>query len=103
MGTQRPTGPAGDDQVARLTALIVRQQSELEAVRAQAATEALVDLAIGVLTERLRCSPGEAARQLTHLAARSGMPLAELAADVVGQRADDALALGAARPPRQQP
>ncbi|WP_338052757.1 SpoIIE family protein phosphatase [Protofrankia coriariae] len=103
VGTQRPTGPAGDDQVARLTALIVRQQGELEAVRAQAATEALVDLAIGVLTERLRCSPGEAARQLTHLAARSGMPLAELAADVVGQPAGDALVRGSAQPPRHQP
>ncbi|WP_131769375.1 SpoIIE family protein phosphatase [Candidatus Protofrankia californiensis] len=103
MATQQPTSPIGDDQVAQLTALIARQQCELEELRAQAATEALVDLATGVLSERLRCSPGEAVQQLTRLAARSGMPLVELAADVIGQPAGDALIRGAARPLRYQP
>jgi serine phosphatase RsbU (regulator of sigma subunit) len=73
------------DRVAQLTAVIVRQQQELEAFRAQAAAEALVNLAKGTLVERLHCSPGEAATQLTRLAEAAGRPLIELAADVLNQ------------------
>ena len=50
-----------------------------------AATRSVVDLARGMLMERLRCSPAEAQAQLAHLSAESGMSLAELAAQITGQ------------------
>ena len=50
-----------------------------------AAARSVVDLARGVLMERLRCSPAEAQAQLAHLSAESGTSLAELAAQITGQ------------------
>ena len=50
-----------------------------------AAGRSVVDLARGMLMERLRCSPAEAQAQLAHLSAESGMSLAELAAQITGQ------------------
>jgi hypothetical protein len=72
--------------VARLTALIARQRRDLDQMRAEAATRSLVDMAQGMLMERLGCSAVEASRQLARLAAESRTPLAELAADVTGQQ-----------------
>jgi serine phosphatase RsbU (regulator of sigma subunit) len=46
----------------------------------------VVDLARGMLMERLRCSPAEAQAQLAHLSAESGTSLAELAALITGQQ-----------------
>ncbi len=51
-----------------------------------AAARAVVDLARGMLMERLRCSPAEAQAQLAHLSAESGTSLAELAAQITGQQ-----------------
>ncbi len=50
-----------------------------------AAARSVVDLARGMLMERLRCSPAEAQAQLVHLSTESGMSLAELAAQITGQ------------------
>ncbi len=72
--------------VPRLTAVIARQRRELDRMRAQAATRSLVDMAQGMLMERLGCSAVEAGRQLARLAGESSTPLAELAADVTGQQ-----------------
>ena len=50
------------------------------------AARSVVDLARGMLMERLRCSPAEAQAQLVHLSAESGTGLAELAAQITGQQ-----------------
>ena len=63
-----------------------------------AATRSVVDLARGMLMERLRCSPAEAQAQLAHLSAESGTSLAELAAQITGQQFP-ALVTGAAAGP----
>ncbi|MGO4428344.1 ANTAR domain-containing protein, partial [Streptomyces sp. MCAF7] len=52
----------------------------------------LVELAEGVLVERLNCAPAEAAQQLRTLASEARMPLPELAADIINQAASDATA-----------
>ncbi|MGE5131384.1 MAG: SpoIIE family protein phosphatase [Gemmatimonadota bacterium] len=72
--------------VSRLTALIARQRRELDRMRAQAAARSVVDTAQGILMERLGCSAIEASGQLTRLARQAGLPVAELAAEVTGQR-----------------
>jgi serine phosphatase RsbU (regulator of sigma subunit) len=84
-GSERATG---DDRVAQLTAVIARQQRELDAARGHAAADAVVNLARGVLVERLRCSPREAAAQLTRLAEAVGTPLVEFATEILDQSGD---------------
>ncbi|WP_322752486.1 SpoIIE family protein phosphatase [Frankia sp. Cas3] len=92
MATRQAASPADDDQIAQLVALIAYQQRELQALRARSAADAMVEVAQGVLIERLRCSPAQAAHQLARLATQSGMPLVELAADVINRPADDSIA-----------
>jgi PAS domain-containing protein len=92
--------------VVRLTALIARQRRELDRMRSQAAGRSVVDMAQGLLMERLGCSAAEAGRQLAQLARESGTPLVELAAEVTGQQlarvpeqpAEDREPLGTAEP-----
>ena len=55
-------------------------------MQSRAASRSVVDLARGMLMERLRCSPAEAQAQLAHLSAESGTSLAELAAQITGQQ-----------------
>jgi serine phosphatase RsbU (regulator of sigma subunit) len=69
----------------QLSALIARQRRELDRLQADAAARSVVDLARGMLMERLGCSPAEAQAQLEHLSAESGTSLAELAAQITGQ------------------
>ncbi|HEV2373029.1 MAG TPA: SpoIIE family protein phosphatase [Streptosporangiaceae bacterium] len=71
--------------VDRLSAVIARQRRELDLMRGQAAVRSVVDMARGVLMERLGCSAEEAGRQLVRVAHSSGTPLAELAAEVTGE------------------
>jgi serine phosphatase RsbU (regulator of sigma subunit)/PAS domain-containing protein len=75
------TEPSGAD-LARLNALVERQQKELDKLRSAAATRSVVDLARGMLMEQLGCTPAEAQRQLVHLAAESGTSTTELAAQI---------------------
>jgi serine phosphatase RsbU (regulator of sigma subunit)/PAS domain-containing protein len=75
----------------RLSALIARQRRELDRLQADAAVRSVVDLARGMLMERLGCSPAEAQAQLEHLSAESGTSLAELAAQITGQLTAPAL------------
>jgi serine phosphatase RsbU (regulator of sigma subunit) len=79
------TAASGDHAAARLTSLIARQREELDAVRSRAAARGVVDLARGMLMERLGCGPAEAQRQLAHLAAEAGTTVAALAAEVTSQ------------------
>ncbi|MFJ8436704.1 SpoIIE family protein phosphatase [Kitasatospora sp. NPDC094019] len=86
-----PAGPApaaGEPQgaVARQLAGAVRRlQHAVERMRAEEGARALVDLATGMLAERLAVSPAEAAARLAVLAREAGVPVATLAADLVGR------------------
>ncbi|GAA0338374.1 SpoIIE family protein phosphatase [Actinoallomurus spadix] len=81
----------------RLTALVAEQRRRLDETRDRAAARALTDIATGILVDRLACSPAEALGHLARLAAGTGMPLVDLAADLVGLAADDPLAEAARR------
>ena len=85
------TEPSGADTV-RLDALVARQRRELDRMRSQAAARSVVDLARGMLMERLGCTPAEAQRQLARLAAEAGTGVIELAAQI-----------SRAEPPGQRP
>ncbi|HET9899011.1 MAG TPA: SpoIIE family protein phosphatase [Streptosporangiaceae bacterium] len=76
-----------DEHVARLSALVARQRQEIDGLRQQAAARSIIDLARGILMERLGCSAAAAASQLAKIAADSRTPLAELAAEIAGERA----------------
>jgi PAS domain-containing protein len=95
-------GPAGqgsaagrteqDSAVGRLAATVDRLRAEVRAAQAAADGRALIELAKGVLIERLRCGPAQAARQLSELAEQAGVAPLELAADIVNQAARDHVA-----------
>jgi serine phosphatase RsbU (regulator of sigma subunit) len=74
----------------RLSALIARQRRELDRLAAQAAARSVVDLARGVLMERLHCSAAEAQEQLVALSMEAGMSILELAAQIAGEVAPPA-------------
>jgi PAS domain-containing protein len=69
----------------RLAAVIERQRREVARLRAEAAADAVIAMATGALMERNGSSAGEAALQLTNMAAAAGLPLREMAAAVLGQ------------------
>ncbi|MEW2418036.1 SpoIIE family protein phosphatase [Streptomyces sp. NPDC046866] len=77
--------------VGRLASTVERLRRELEQAHADAAGRALVEMAVGVLVERLRCGPTEASAQLSTLAQQAGVPVLELAADLVNQAAADTI------------
>src|SRR5580692_3754258 len=87
-GVAEPSGP----EIARLRALIARQRRELDAVRSGAAARSVIDVATGMLMEQLHCSPAQARRQLDNLAGESGETVADLAAQIAGQRTPDGTA-----------
>ncbi|MGW0765326.1 SpoIIE family protein phosphatase [Streptomyces sp. NPDC002676] len=84
--------PHGEDGVAGLAAAVDRLRTEIRALREDREARVLVELAEGILVERLNCAPAEAARQLHRLASDARMTLPELAADIVDQAASDATA-----------
>jgi len=77
-----PSGP----EIDRLRALIARQRRELDAVRSSGLARSVIDVATGMLMEQLHCSPAQARHQLHSLAAESGDSVANLAAQIAGQR-----------------
>ncbi|MEU9920198.1 SpoIIE family protein phosphatase [Streptomyces griseoluteus] len=83
---------AGQVAVGRLAATVARLNEEVQAARAAADGRALIELAKGILIERLHCGPVQAARQLTELAEQSGVSDLELAADIINQAARDQVA-----------
>lgn len=97
MNTQA-TRPVGEerryepDGLLRLGATVERLRRKLSEAGADADTRALVELAKGILMERLHCGPAEAAWQLDQLARESGTALLDLAADVVNQVSNDPVA-----------
>ncbi|WP_436788807.1 SpoIIE family protein phosphatase [Yinghuangia sp. YIM S10712] len=78
--------------LGRLAATVDRLAGEVRAAHAAAEGRALVEMAKGVLIERLGCGPVHAARQLSELADRAGVSQLELAADIVDQAAQDRIA-----------
>ncbi|MET9378224.1 SpoIIE family protein phosphatase [Streptomyces sp. NPDC002992] len=78
--------------VGRLAATVERLRAEVRAAHAAAEGRALIELAKGVMIERLGCGPAQAARQLTELAQQAGLSSLELAADIVNQAAHDQVA-----------
>ncbi len=98
MGTQRGTNPAPSagstpdreaTAIGRLASTVEELRCELERAQADTAGRALIEMAVGVLIERLRCGPTEAAAQLADLADRSGGSVLELASELVNQAAAD--------------
>ncbi|MBT2440337.1 SpoIIE family protein phosphatase [Streptomyces sp. ISL-36] len=78
--------------VGRLAATVERLREEVRAAHAAADGRALIELARGVIVERLRCGPAQAARQLAELADQAGLSQLELAADIINQAAHDQVA-----------
>ncbi|MER6362859.1 SpoIIE family protein phosphatase [Kitasatospora sp. NPDC001527] len=75
--------------VGRLAGTVERLRLELERAQAHSAGRAVVEMGVGVLVERLRCGPTEAAGQLESLAEQAGVSTLALAADLVNQAAAD--------------
>jgi serine phosphatase RsbU (regulator of sigma subunit) len=75
---------ASDDDMLRLAAVVDRQRRDLDRLRADTAVGSVIATATGLLMERLNCSPAEATRQLGILAEATGVPVAEMAATVLG-------------------
>ncbi|MET8009198.1 SpoIIE family protein phosphatase [Streptomyces sp. NPDC005271] len=75
-----------------LAATVERLRGELAAVQESADARALIGIATGILVERGHGGPTQAARHLKELAETAGLPLLELAADVVNAAAGDEVA-----------
>ncbi|MFH8932403.1 SpoIIE family protein phosphatase [Streptomyces pristinaespiralis] len=87
--TTTETGAQQTTPVGRLAATVERLRAEVRAAHAAADGRALVELAKGILIERLRCGPAHAARQLAELADQAHLSQLELAADIINQAARD--------------
>ncbi|MVO89166.1 SpoIIE family protein phosphatase [Streptomyces sp. p1417] len=84
-----PVAAEKSAQVGRLAATVERLREEVQAARNAADGRALIELAKGILVERLHCGPAQAARQLAELADQSGISELELATDIINQAARD--------------
>ncbi|MFF3331036.1 SpoIIE family protein phosphatase [Streptomyces sp. NPDC002888] len=82
-------GAAAASPVGRLAATVERLSREVRAAQAEAEGRALIELAKGILVERLGCGPAQAARQLTELAEQAQLTSLEFAVDVINQAARD--------------
>ncbi|WP_211244589.1 GAF domain-containing SpoIIE family protein phosphatase [Actinospica robiniae] len=76
----------------RLAAMVERLRGQVEAAHAAADGRALVELAKGILVERLGCGPAQAAKQLAELSDQAGMSVLELSVDIINQAARDRVA-----------
>ncbi|MFI6206449.1 SpoIIE family protein phosphatase [Streptomyces sp. NPDC051041] len=81
---ESPASPVG-----RLAATVERLSREVRAAQAEAEGRALIELAKGILVERLKCGPAQAARQLSELAEQAQVTPLEFAVDVINQAARD--------------
>ncbi|WP_199487879.1 SpoIIE family protein phosphatase [Actinomadura spongiicola] len=75
--------------VGRLAATVERLRQQIREAQEAADGRGVLELARGVLVERLHCSPAEAARHLDSLAARAGQTPLELATEIINQAARD--------------
>ncbi|MFC5903953.1 SpoIIE family protein phosphatase [Streptomyces zhihengii] len=91
-GDRDGASPAGAASVGRLAAMVDRLRGEVEAAHAAAEGRALIEMAKGIMVERLGCGPAQAALQLAELAEQAGLSPIELAADIINQAARDHVA-----------
>ncbi|MFH0520033.1 PP2C family protein-serine/threonine phosphatase [Streptomyces sp. M41] len=77
--------------VGRLAATVERLREEVRAAQAEADGRALIELAKGILVERLGCGPAQAARQLAALTEQAGMTPLAFAVEVIDQASRDRL------------
>ncbi|WP_460723552.1 SpoIIE family protein phosphatase [Nocardia heshunensis] len=84
---------ASGPDITRLAATVERLRGEIQHAHATADRRALIELAKGVLVERLGCGPAQAAQQLDALSKRVGLTSLEFAADLVNQAARDELSV----------
>ncbi|MFI2214177.1 SpoIIE family protein phosphatase [Streptomyces sp. NPDC020141] len=80
---------AASSPVGRLAATVERLRHEVRAAQTTADGRALVELAKGILIERLGCGPVQAAQQLAAIAERARLTPLELAADIVNEASRD--------------
>ena len=78
--------------VGRLAATVERLRREVRAAQAEAEGRALIELAKGILVERLGCGPAQAARQLAELTEQAQTTPLEFAVEVINQAARDRVA-----------
>jgi serine phosphatase RsbU (regulator of sigma subunit) len=83
-GAGGPTSPVG-----RLAATVQRLRHEVRTAHAEADGRALIELAKGILVERLGCGPAQAARQLAELTEQAGVTPLEFAVEVINQASRD--------------
>ncbi|MEU6367967.1 SpoIIE family protein phosphatase [Streptomyces sp. NPDC046931] len=84
-GAARPSASP----VGRLAATVERLRREALSAHAEADGRALIELAKGILVERLGCGPAQAARQLAELTEQAGATPLEFAVEVINQAARD--------------
>ncbi|WP_443076686.1 SpoIIE family protein phosphatase [Streptomyces sp. TRM 70361] len=77
--------------LGRLAATVERLRREVRRAHAAAEGRALIEMAKGILVERLGCGPAQAARQLAVLAEQAETSQLELAVDLINQAARDRL------------
>ncbi|NUO44015.1 MAG: ANTAR domain-containing protein, partial [Streptomyces sp.] len=77
--------------VGRLATTVERLRREVRDAQAEADGRALIELAKGILVERLRCGPAQAARQLAELTEQAGVTPLEFAVEVINQASRDRL------------
>lgn len=82
-------GPEQTSPVGRLAATVDRLRREVRAAQAEADGRALIELAKGILVERLGCGPAQAARQLAELTEQAGVTPLEFAVEVINQASRD--------------
>ena len=70
----------------RLLDIVIRQRQRILELESRASGARLVDLAVGVLVERLGTGPADAADQLRLLARAAGATEVDLAAELLGER-----------------
>ncbi|MCX5425721.1 SpoIIE family protein phosphatase [Streptomyces sp. NBC_00078] len=90
-GSGGDAGPGHTSPVGRLAATVERLRREVRAAQAEADGRALIELAKGILVERLGCGPTQAARQLAELTEQAGMTPLEFAVEVINQASRDQL------------
>ncbi|MGW4910698.1 SpoIIE family protein phosphatase [Streptomyces sp. NPDC004270] len=90
-GTGELDEPGRPSPLGRLAATVERLRREVRAAHAEADGRALIELAKGILVERLGCGPAQAARQLAELAEQAAVTPLEFAVDVINQAARDRL------------
>ncbi|MER6350139.1 SpoIIE family protein phosphatase [Streptomyces sp. NPDC001532] len=89
MRSGESAGVASTTPVGRLAATVERLRREVRAAQAEAEGRALIELAKGILVERLGCGPTQAARQLAELTAQARVSPLEFAVEVINQAARD--------------